>query len=132
MPDAVLQGADLAAHPDAKLVLRAPGMPELQASRLGRSSRCGSRGGCAAWRARGACWWLAHACNVIPEIYTLPPCNACVQVPLSVAPAVGKPSVPVTVWDWSGTAAGARGRADRARGRCCWRTDNGRGACCER
>ncbi|PSC71196.1 PITH domain-containing 1 [Micractinium conductrix] len=56
VPDAVLQGADLAAHPDAKLVLRAPGMPEL-------------------------------------------------QVPLSVAPAVGKPSVPVTVWDWSGTAA---------------------------
>ncbi len=28
VPGALLQGADLAANPDAKLVLRAPGMPE--------------------------------------------------------------------------------------------------------
>ena len=30
VPEPLLQGADLAACPDAKLVLRAPGMPELQ------------------------------------------------------------------------------------------------------
>lgn len=30
MPEGLLDGADLAGYPDAKLVLRAPGMPELQ------------------------------------------------------------------------------------------------------
>ena len=57
VPDALLEGADLAAHPDAKLVLRAPGMPEL-------------------------------------------------EVPLG-APGALRQLTNVSVWDWSGQAAGA-------------------------
>jgi hypothetical protein len=57
VPDSLLDGADPAGYPDAKLVLRAPGMPEL-------------------------------------------------QVPLTADATAGKALAPVTVWGWSGQAAG--------------------------
>lgn len=56
-PETLLQGSDLAAYPDACLVLRAPSMPEL-------------------------------------------------RVPLAPPPPAGRRLVPVTVWAWSGQAAG--------------------------
>jgi hypothetical protein len=47
-PEQLLQGADIAACPDAKLVLRAPGMEQLEARAAGGRKLLGKAGGCSA------------------------------------------------------------------------------------
>ena len=106
VPEALLQGADPAAYPDAALVLRAPGMPEELKARRGGLFGGSQEALAEILPSRSQ---LTTALQAGPAQHRIPPVLPTPlpgQVPLA-PPADGKPQIEVTVWEWTGMAAGA-------------------------